>query len=104
SGAAVVTQLSEDLAPKSRLVRFLTLPLRAFTAFGILPAAYVGSYTGVLLSATNVPLWAGNRYWLGPLFFASALSAGMAGTQLMAKMLGPVSEETEKRLARAEAI
>jgi len=74
SGAAVAAQLAEDLAPGSRLLRFLRLPLRAVTAMGILPAAYVGSYTGVLLSATNVPLWAGNRYWMGPLFFTSALS------------------------------
>lgn len=104
SGAAVAAQLAEDLAPGGRLLRFVRLPLRAFMALGIVPAAYIGSYTGVLLSATNVPLWAGNRYWMGPLFFTSALSAGMAGTQLAAKMLGPVSEASEERLELAENI
>jgi formate-dependent nitrite reductase membrane component NrfD len=58
----------------------------------------------VLLSATNVPLWAGNRHFLGPLFFASALSSGIAGTRLASRMLGSVSEECEAGLHHAEEI
>jgi formate-dependent nitrite reductase membrane component NrfD len=104
SGAAALLQALQDLTPHSRLTRFLTLPLRTFSWLGIPLAAYVGSYTGVLLSATNVPLWAGNRHWMGPLFFSSALSAGLAGARLTARMLGPLSEETEERLDRAETV
>lgn len=104
SGAAVGTQTLLDLAPRGRLARFLSPPLRGFTLLGILPAAYVGSYTGVLLSATNVPLWAGNRYWMGPLFFTSALAAGLAGTRATAAMLGPASEVVEEGLHRAQTL
>ncbi|HEU4754899.1 MAG TPA: NrfD/PsrC family molybdoenzyme membrane anchor subunit, partial [Armatimonadota bacterium] len=80
--AATVAQVLEDLAGGGnglgrRLLRGAAAPLRPLTWLGIPVAAYVGSYTGVLLSATNVPLWAGNRNFLGPLFFASALSSGV---------------------------
>src|SRR6185503_15800206 len=93
---------SEDVrgwpAPKAPLF------LRAVGWVGIPAAAYVGSYTGVLLSATNVPLWARTTPTLGPLFFTSALGAGIAGTHLTAKMLGPVSHASEERLHRAEGM
>ena len=98
-GVQALSPLSSQLSP---LKTTFTTALRAFTWLGIIPAAYVGSYTGVLLSATNVPLWARNRYFLGPLFFASALSSGAGATHLAANMLGPVSEEAEERLHAAE--
>src|SRR5947209_11792170 len=104
STAVAAAQALEDLAPHSRVRKLAELPARALSWLGIVPAAYVGSYTGVLLSATNVPLWAGNKYWMGPLFFSSALSAGLAGTRLTARMLGPVSEATEAGLDRAENV
>jgi formate-dependent nitrite reductase membrane component NrfD len=128
STAAAAAQALEDLgdgrlpAPHSRVRKLIDLPLRVSSSLGIVPAAYVGSYTGVLLSATNVPLWAGNKYWMGPLFFSSALAAGLAGTRLAAGMLGrgeprvgprrgttgrlalPVSEATEEGLRRAENV
>ena len=75
-GVQVLSPLASPLSP----TKAFSTALRAVTWLGIIPAAYVGSYTGVLLSATNVPLWAGNRYFLGPLFFASALSSGAAAT------------------------
>jgi formate-dependent nitrite reductase membrane component NrfD len=122
SGAAAAAQALEDLATHSRVRKLFDLPLRVSSSLGIVPAAYVGSYTGVLLSATNVPLWAGNKYWMGPLFFSSALAAGLAGTRLTAHLLGPgeangrppagadrsahlpVSEATEEGLRRAENV
>jgi formate-dependent nitrite reductase membrane component NrfD len=79
------------------------LPLRALTWVGLVPAAYVGSYTGVLLSATNIPLWAGNRHFLGPLFFASALSSGISATVLATRLRGAAHPESEERLHRAES-
>jgi formate-dependent nitrite reductase membrane component NrfD len=63
---------------------------------------YVGSYTGVLLSATNVPLWAGNRLLMGPLFFSSAMSCGLAATSLAARLFGPLSRSGEQRFRLAE--
>lgn len=113
AGLALLAQLAEDFSARTdkrsgggiRPRRSaLGTAVRAITWMGIPAAAYVGSYTGVLLSSTNVPLWAGNPRYLGPLFFASALGSGIAGTHLTAKMLGPVSEATEEHLRRAENV
>lgn len=101
---AGLAQLVEDLGSRREGQKKASLLLRVLSWLGVPAAAYVGSYTGVLLSATNVPLWAGNRNWLGPLFFASALSGGLAGTHLTARMLGPVAHETEERVHRAEGV
>jgi formate-dependent nitrite reductase membrane component NrfD len=42
---------------------------------------FVASYTGVLLGATNRPIWGGNN-WIGPLFVVSAISTGVAALLL----------------------
>lgn len=41
----------------------------------------LGSYTGVLLSATSTPIWSRNK-WLAPLFSASSMSTGAAAISL----------------------
>lgn len=97
-------QALQDLAPESRVTRWLTPAGRVVTTAGIAPAALVGTYTGLLLAATNVPLWAGSRLTIGPLFFCSAMSTGMAAVDLTSRMLGPVSEAAEERLKSAEGI
>jgi formate-dependent nitrite reductase membrane component NrfD len=113
AGLALLAQLAEDFSARAAKgagggIRprrsMLGNAVRAITWMGIPAAAYVGSYTGVLLSSTNVPLWAGNPRYLGPLFFASALGSGIAGTHLTARLLGPVSEATEERLHQAENV
>ena len=45
-------------------------------------ASYLGSYTGVLLATTAVPLWARSRVFLGPIFIATATATGAAATRL----------------------
>ncbi len=97
-------QVLQDLAPESRVTRWLLPVGRVVTAAGIAPAAVIGTYTGLLLAATNVPLWAGSRRTIGPLFFCSAMSTGMAAVDLTSRMLGPVSEAAEERLKKAEGI
>jgi len=42
---------------------------------------FIASYTGVLLGATNRPIWGGNN-WIGPLFLVSAASTGVAALVL----------------------
>ncbi len=42
---------------------------------------FIASYTGVLLGATNRPIWVANN-WIGPLFLVSALSTGVAALAL----------------------
>jgi formate-dependent nitrite reductase membrane component NrfD len=102
SGIAVGVELLRALGPRWPFLRILVGPLRVLSWLGVLPAMYVGSYTGVLLSATNVPLWAGNRFLMGPLFFSSAISCGLAATNLGARLFGPVSSSGDERFGRAE--
>src|SRR5438270_974258 len=102
AGLGVGGEVLRLLSPRWPLLRVLVLPLRILSWLGALPAMYVGSYTGVLLSATNVPLWAGNRFLMGPLFFSSALSCGLAAINLVARLCGPSSHSGEKRFKRAE--
>jgi formate-dependent nitrite reductase membrane component NrfD len=48
---------------------------------GSLLGFFIASYTGVLLGATNRPVWAGS-VWIGPLFIASAASLGLGALAL----------------------
>jgi formate-dependent nitrite reductase membrane component NrfD len=104
SGLAVVAQTLQDFGMRMPAFRRVALPVRVVSWLGMLPAMFVGSYTGLLLSATNVPLWAGNRLLMGPLFFSSAMSTGLATTSLVARLLGPISPRSRERLKRAERV
>jgi formate-dependent nitrite reductase membrane component NrfD len=44
---------------------------------------YLGSYTGVLLASTAVPVWARSRTFLGPIFVCTATATGAAATRLV---------------------
>lgn len=59
----------------------------------------LGSYTGVLLTATAVPLWAEMKLVLPPLFMASAFSTGAAALTLGQLLHG----ESATQLHRLEA-
>ena len=56
---------------------------------GIPLALGLMGYTGVLLSTTSTPIWARNN-WLGPLFMASAFSAGASAVDLAVELKGGV--------------
>ena len=66
---------------------------------------YLGSYTGVLLAATAVPLWARSRIFLGPIFVSTATVTGAAATRLVLSATGqrPVDHPTRIALNRLEA-
>ena len=55
---------------------------RAAGAVAALLGAYLGSYTGVLLSCTAVPVWARSRAFLGPIFAGTSAMTGAAATRL----------------------
>jgi formate-dependent nitrite reductase membrane component NrfD len=55
---------------------------RLFALGGSLSAFFLGSYTGVLLSATNQPIWS-NTTWIGALFLASSASTGIAAMVIL---------------------
>ena len=65
-----------DVAQRPRAARTLGL---AQAVIG----SYLGSYTGVLLTSTAVPLWARSRMMLAPIFVATATATGAAMTRLV---------------------
>lgn len=64
---------------------------------------YLGSYTGVLLACTSVPLWARSRAFLGPIFVATATATGAAATRLTLVARGlPDEHATRNALSTLE--
>jgi formate-dependent nitrite reductase membrane component NrfD len=65
---------------------------------------YLGSYTGVLLASTAVPLWARSKYFLGPIFVMTGVATGAAACRLtlvhLAKL--PPGHPTREALGRVE--
>jgi formate-dependent nitrite reductase membrane component NrfD len=73
---------------------------RALGAANAVVGGYVGSYTGVLLSTTAVPLWSRSRLFLGPIFVMTATATGAATVRLA---LGSgAAAATQDALARVE--
>jgi formate-dependent nitrite reductase membrane component NrfD len=90
-------QLPPPLAAVARL-----LPRRLLDLAGVAGGLVLAGYTGVLLGATNIPLWAKSRL-LGGLFTASAAASGSAAATVAA-MQGNVSSETLEKLATLESV
>jgi formate-dependent nitrite reductase membrane component NrfD len=67
--------------------------------------AYLGSYTGVLLAATAVPLWARSRLFIGPIFVATATATGAAACRLVLAATGvPPGHPTRQSLGHVETV
>lgn len=88
SGASFVGALAEDgyfglgrfrgLAERLHRGPIGTLFQLAGTGVGF----FIASYTGALLTATNLPFWSDSP-WIAPLFLSSAASTGMAALVLL---------------------
>ncbi|QEC49332.1 hypothetical protein FSW04_18285 [Baekduia soli] len=80
---------------------------RTATALGAGTAVvggYLGSYTGVLLASTAVPVWARSRLSLGPIFVSTATLTGAAATRLVLVATGmPEGHPTREALGRVES-
>ncbi len=76
-GGAVVA----DLVTRDRAGRTL-----GGVAAGL--ATYLGSYTGVLLASTAVPVWGRSRAYLPPIFVCTGAATGAAATRLTLAALG----------------
>ncbi len=64
---------------------------------------YLGSYTGVLLASTAVPVWARSRLFLGPIFVSTATATGAATCRLVLVARGlPVGHPTRRALGTVE--
>lgn len=93
SGAAA-SAVAADVAGKPRAAR----------ATGVLTAlagGYLGSYTGVLLACTAVPLWSRSRLLLGPIFVSTAAASGAAVTRLALVARGLPQEHPTRAALRA---
>jgi formate-dependent nitrite reductase membrane component NrfD len=86
--------------PLGLLARLVPARL-AELAGGVLGLTLAG-YSGVLLAATNIPLWAKSRL-LGGLFMASAMASGSAAVTLQAAQRG-VPDATLHRLGVVESL
>ena len=64
---------------------------------------YLGSYTGVLLATTAVPVWARSRIFLGPIFVSTATATGAAATRLALTAAGR-PEEAADPLSRSRRL
>jgi hypothetical protein len=72
-------------------------------AVSALLGGYLGSYTGVLLACTAVPLWARSRLLLGPIFVCTATATGAAATRLTLAAYGlPARHPTNDALSLLE--
>jgi formate-dependent nitrite reductase membrane component NrfD len=76
---------------------------RGLGALTALLGSYLGSYTGVLLACTSVPLWSRSRTILGPAFVATATATGAAATRLVLVASGlPHKHPTRRALGTLE--
>jgi formate-dependent nitrite reductase membrane component NrfD len=79
---------------------------RAAKALGganALVGGYLGSYTGVLLASTAVPLWARSRLFLGPIFVCTGAATGAALNRIVLIAAGlPDGHPTRDALGRVE--
>jgi len=96
SHAADTGLLRGPLRALARLV-----PRRLLELSGSILGLMLAGYSGVLLGATNVPLWAKSKL-LGGVFMASAMSSGSAGVTLAAARRG-APETTLHRLATLDS-
>jgi formate-dependent nitrite reductase membrane component NrfD len=92
-----------SLWPQGRLSRVLNRPVfgRVFHLAGCAVGFFIAAYTGVLLHATNQPVWSASE-WIGPLFLTSAASTGIAAVLLIARWRGGVSPDSVERLESAD--
>jgi hypothetical protein len=76
---------------------------RALGAANAVVGGYLGSYTGVLLASTAVPVWGRSRLFLGPIFVSTATATGAAATRLVLAAAGlPVGHPTRNALGTVE--
>ncbi len=95
SGSSALA-VAADLAARPKAAR----RLGALTS---LLGSYLGSYTGVLLACTAVPVWARSRTVLGPAFIATATATGAAATRLTLVASGlPEDHPTRRALGTLE--
>jgi Polysulphide reductase, NrfD len=88
--------VAADLLGRPRLARLLGVNTAVL-------GSYLGSYTGVLLASTAVPVWARSRAFLPPIFICTATATGAAANRLVLAATGvPVGDPTRNALGTIE--
>jgi Polysulphide reductase, NrfD len=95
-GNLIAAAVGADLLDRDRTAR-------ALGGAGAVVGGYLGSYTGVLLASTAVPVWARSRLFLGPIFVSTATATGAAACRLALVARGmPVGHPTREALGTVE--
>jgi hypothetical protein len=95
-GAVGSGAVAADLLKRRRVAR-------ALGGVNAVLGGYLGSYTGVLLAVTAVPLWAKSRMFLGPIFVCTATATGAAAVRLTLVATGlPPGHRTRTALGNVE--
>ncbi|MDQ6942875.1 MAG: polysulfide reductase NrfD [Candidatus Eremiobacteraeota bacterium] len=100
AGLRALDQLHADGVIRFDL-RWAAKPLRALT--GVPSTALMASYTGVLLSATAIPVWFTGRRHIPAIFVCSAASTGAALQNALLALTGG-SARTAKKLELVELV
>jgi formate-dependent nitrite reductase membrane component NrfD len=97
SGLSGIIQAARDgLLGKWWGARLLAgLPQRLIAMPGSVFAVFLGSYTGVLLTTTSVPLWSRSKL-LGGIFIASAVSTSTALISFVLRLVGTPNKVMHK--------
>jgi formate-dependent nitrite reductase membrane component NrfD len=83
SGTSGLLQAAEDCVfGKEGADLARRVPTSGLGVIGTAPAFFLSGYTGVLLGATAVPIWAKSANLLGPLFLSSAISSASSAIAL----------------------
>ena len=102
SQPAVVKRLPKRARRIARLAGRPRLA-RALGAQTAVLGTYLGSYTGVLLAATAVPVWNRSRLFLPPIFICTAMATGAAANRVVLAAAGvPAGHPTRRALGAVE--
>jgi formate-dependent nitrite reductase membrane component NrfD len=93
-------QIASDLAGRRVAPRLRD----AVGILGLPFSIFLSGYTGVLLAATNIPLWWRASPFLTPAFVSSAFSTSLACISQFLQLFGPDDPGTSRKLNRAEAV
>jgi formate-dependent nitrite reductase membrane component NrfD len=108
SGFIAAAQAARDglLGRDNILVRLVKIfiPDRLLSVLALPVGLYVGLYSGILLSATSVPMWARNFLLMGPTFLSSGLSTGLSAISLILHLGEWGEKRTLEALRRTERI
>jgi len=104
SGFSAIAAL-EETAGRGRVPWFLggALPRGARNLFHVLAASFTGSYTGVLISATAIPVWNAGRRQIPAIFVCSAIATSCAAQAAILAVTGG-SPSTINKLERVEFV